>query len=192
MNPKPQRGDRSPSCATANTRSPRHRSPKPWNKKQKSRKASKPPRYPSSAFWNPAASTGLRSGGFHFTSDVCAERQTHVSGLLRVFACPLRSGTHSHAETPSPPRFENHSSRHSWVRAEALLRHETKAQESGKDAATIHRLLPGMVQFTDTVVPRPHCTSSGGACSSPSQSTGPNPDHAPYRGPHQRQRRCVP
>jgi SAM-dependent methyltransferase len=30
-----------------------------------------------------------------------------------------------------------------------------------------------------------------GTCSSASQSTGPNPNHAPHRGPHQRQRRCV-
>jgi hypothetical protein len=34
------------------------------------------------------------------------------------------------------------------MRAEALVERETKAQESGKKVAAIHRLLPGVVQLT--------------------------------------------
>jgi hypothetical protein len=34
------------------------------------------------------------------------------------------------------------------MRAEALLQRETKAQESGKKVAAIHRLLPAVIQRT--------------------------------------------
>ena len=51
-------------------------------------------------------------------------------GDRNPFPCPLLPETHSHAETPSPPRLENPSSRHFWVRAEALLKRETMDQES--------------------------------------------------------------
>jgi hypothetical protein len=34
------------------------------------------------------------------------------------------------------------------MRAEALLKRETKAQESGKKVAAIHRLLPAVIQRT--------------------------------------------
>jgi hypothetical protein len=61
---------------------------------------------------------------------------------------PFLPETHFHTETPSPPRLEYPPSRHSWVRAEALLKRETLAQESGKKVAAIQRLLPAMVQLT--------------------------------------------
>jgi hypothetical protein len=84
--PSPGRGDRTPSPTNARVRSRLHRPTTPRNTKRISRKASKPPRGPSSPIWNPAASTGLKSARIHFTSDVSAERQTHGPGLLRVFA----------------------------------------------------------------------------------------------------------
>ena len=61
---------------------------------------------------------------------------------------PLLPETHFHAETPSPPRLEYPSSRLPWMRAEALLKRETMAQESGKKVVAIHRLLPPLVQLT--------------------------------------------
>jgi hypothetical protein len=69
-------------------------------------------------------------------------------GDRNPFPCPLLPVTHSHAETPRPPRLEDPSSRLSWVRVEALLKRETKAQESGNKVAAIHRLLPAVVQLT--------------------------------------------
>ncbi len=61
---------------------------------------------------------------------------------------PLLPETHSHAETPSPPRLEYPSSRDSWRRAGVLLKRETKVQESRNKVAAIHRLLPEVVQLT--------------------------------------------
>jgi len=76
--------------------------------------------------------------------------------------------THFHAETPSPPRLDYPSSRLSWRRAEALLKRETKAQESGKKVAAIHQLLPAVVQLTvqfirtirNGIVPRMRCLAA--------------------------------
>jgi hypothetical protein len=61
---------------------------------------------------------------------------------------PLLTETPFHAETPSPPRLEYPPSRHSWVRTEALLKRETKAQEAGKKVAAMHRLLAAVVPLT--------------------------------------------
>jgi hypothetical protein len=88
MNPKPRQGRQNPFPHTNTSNRSRHRnSTTPRNTKRISRKASKPPRGPSSQIWNPAASTGLRSALSHFTSD--------------VFACPLparNSFSHRDAE----------------------------------------------------------------------------------------------
>jgi len=60
------------------------------------------------------------------------------------------------------------------------------------------RWLAALAPYTDLYdcLPPPQhghrCPSSRGACSSLSQSTGPNPNHGPFRAPPQRQRRCVP
>jgi hypothetical protein len=52
---------------------------------------------------------------------------------------PLLPETHFHAEMPSPPWLEYPSSRDPWVRARALLKCETKAQESGNNAPAMCR-----------------------------------------------------
>ena len=71
---------------TASIRSLLQNPATPRNTKRISRKASKPPRGPSSPIWNPAASTGLRSARSHFTSD--------------VFACPPPAqNSFSHRDT---------------------------------------------------------------------------------------------
>jgi hypothetical protein len=84
-------------------------------------------------------------------SHLCCGMKSHANneepGSPDVFACPLQPETHFHAKTPSPPRLEYPSSRLSWMRAEALLKRETRAQESGKKVAAIHRLLPAVVQL---------------------------------------------
>ena len=82
---RPNGGDRTHSPATTNIRS-LLQNPTPRNTKRISRKASKPPRCPSSPISDPPTSTGSKSARPHFTSDAFAERQTHGAGLLRVFA----------------------------------------------------------------------------------------------------------
>jgi hypothetical protein len=63
-----------------------------------------------------------------------------IESSLMSPRAPLRPETHFHAETPRPPRLEYPSSRLPWMRAEALLKRETKAQESGNnEVAAIHR-----------------------------------------------------
>ncbi len=62
--------------------------PTPRNTRRPSRKASKPPRDPSSPIRNPPDSTGSKSTRSHFNTDVFAERQAPDPALLRVFASP--------------------------------------------------------------------------------------------------------
>ena len=53
-----------------------------------------------------------------------------------AFACPLLTETNSHAETPSPPRLDCPSSRHSSVRAESTSPH-TPQRGCGRPAQTV-------------------------------------------------------
>jgi hypothetical protein len=86
MKTQPRRGDRSPSHTSTTIRSCLQSPEMPRNAKRTSRKASKPPRHPSSPIRKSPDSTGSKSTRSHFTTDVFAERQTHRPGLLRVFA----------------------------------------------------------------------------------------------------------